>query len=161
MVRYSKPVWQMVKEALEELGDLTGPTAAQYISDHYPQDNVNRNTIQLQLIACSVNHNSARQFDDPNRFLWYLGNGHYRAYNPDTDDAELEPGWRIVPTARPTPRDSPVQEVPFSRVESGNRIVLPQAIIQSLSLGPNDIIAFVEDRGKYYIRKGRLKIEVD
>ncbi len=51
--------------------------------------------------------------------------------------------------------------MPFSRVEGGSRIVLPSAVIQKLGLNPNDIVAFVEDRGKYYLRKGRLKIEVD
>jgi hypothetical protein len=161
MGKYSKPVWQMVKEALEELRGLTGPTAVQYIRDHYPRDNVNKSTIQLQLIACSVNHTSARQFDDPNRFLWYLGNGHYRAYDPDTDEAKIELGWKIIRVPRPKTQEPASEETPFSRVEAGNRIALPSAVTQSLGLGPNDIVAFVEERGKYYIRKGRLKIEVD
>ncbi len=161
MPKYSKPVWQMVKEALEELGELTGPTAVQYIRDHYPRDNVNKGTIKLQLIACSVNHTSARQFDDPNRFLWYLGDGHYRAYDPDSDKKEIEPGWKIIRVPRPKPQEPAAAEVPFSRLEAGNRVVLPSVVTRSLRLGPNDIVAFVEDRGKYYIRKGRLKIEVD
>lgn len=161
MTKYSRPVWQMVKDALEELGELTGPTAVQYVRDHYPRDNVNKDTIKLQLIACSVNHTSARQFDDPNRFLWYLGNGHYRAYDPDKDEAKIEPGWKILKTSRPKKQEPAADEVPFSRVEAGNRLALPSAVTQSLGLGPNDIVAFVEDRGKFYIRKGRLKIEVD
>ena len=160
MAKYSKPVWQMVKEALEELGELTGPTAVQYVQDHYPRDNVNKGTIKLQLIACSVNHNSARQFDDPNRFLWHLGNGRYRAYDPDSDEAKIEPGWKIARVTRPKIQEPASEETPFSRVEAGNRIVLPSAITQSLGLGPNDIIAFIEDHGKYYIKRGHLKIEV-
>ena len=161
MPKYSKPVWQMVKEALEEQGELTGPTTVQYIRDHYPRDNVNKGTIKLQLIACSVNHTSARQFDDQNRFLWYLGNGRYRAYDQDNDQVKIEPGWKIISVPRPKPQEPATAEVPFSRVEAGNRIILPSAVTQSLGLGLNDIVAFVEDRGKYYIRKGRLKIEVD
>jgi len=161
MARYSKPVWQMVKEALEELGELTGPTAVQYVRDHYPRDNVNKSTIRLQLIACSVNHNSARQFDDPNRFLWHLGSGRYRAYDPDKDEAKIESGWKIIKVPRLRPHVPAAEETPFSRVEAGNRIALPSAVTQSLGLGLNDVVAFVEDRGKYYVRKGRLKIEVD
>ena len=161
MAKYSRPVWQMVKEAVEELGELTGPTAVQYVRDHYPRDNVNKGTIKLQLIACSVNHTSSRQFDDPNRFLWYLGDGRYRAYHPDNDEAKIEPGWKIIRVPRSKTQESMSDETPFSRVEVGNRVVLPSAVIQSLGLGPNDIVAFVEDRGKYYLRRGRLKIEVD
>ena len=91
----------MVKEALEELGELTSPATVQYIRDHYPRDNVNRSTIRLQLIACSVNRTSSRQFDDPNRLLWYLGNGRYRAYDSDNDEAKIEPGWKIARVPRP------------------------------------------------------------
>ena len=160
MAKNRKPVRQMVKEALEELGELPGPTAVQYVQDHYPRDNVNKGTIKLQLIACSVNHNSARQFDDPNRFLWHLGNGRYRAYDPDSDEAKIEPGWKIARVTRPKIQEPASEETPFSRVEAGNRIVLPSAITQSLGLGPNDIIAFIEDHGKYYIKRGHLKIEV-
>ena len=161
MPKYSKPVWQMVKEALEELGELTGPTAVQYIRDHYPRDNVNKDTIKLQLIACSVNHTSARQYDDPNRFLWYLGDGRYRAYDPGSDETKIEPGWKVIRVPHPRRQEPGADEVPFSRVEAGNRVALPSAVTQSLGLSPHDIVAFVDERGKYYIKKGRLKIEVD
>jgi hypothetical protein len=161
MARYSKPVWQMLKDAVEELGELTGSSAVQYIHDHFPDDWVNKGTIQLQLIACSVNHTSADKFDDPNRFLWYIGNGRYRAYNPETDHAELKEGWRITQVNLPTPREEPVDEVPFSRLEVGNRIVLPSPVVRRLGLSPNDVVAFVDNEGKFYVRKGRLKIEVD
>lgn len=160
MAKYSKPVWQMVKEALEELGELTGPTTIQYIRDHHPRDNVNKGTIKLQLIACSINHTSARQFDDPNRFLWYLGNGRYRAYDPDADKAQMDPKWKVPKVSLPKRRGPTADEVSFSRVETGNRVILPSLVIKSLGFGPNDVVVFVEERGKYYIRKGRLRIEI-
>lgn len=133
----------------------------QYVQDHYPRDNVNESTIRLQLIANSVNHTSARQFDDPNRFLWYLGNERYRTYDPDSDKAKTEPRWKVIRVPRPRRQEPGANEVPFSRAEAGNRIALPSAVTQSLVLALNDIIAFVKGRGKYYIRKGRLKTEVD
>lgn len=150
----------MIKEAVEELGDITGPTTVQYVHDHFPDDNVNSNTIQTQLIACSVNHTSAGKFDDPNRFLWYLGNGRYRAYDPGSDRIEVKERWRIVEVKRRPPRVPPFDEVPFSRVEGGNRIALPTAVIQGLGLGPNDIVVFVSENGGFHLKKGRLRIEV-
>ena len=70
MAKYSRPAWQMVKEALDELGELTGPTAIQYVRDHYPRDNVNKGTIKLQLIACTVNHTSAHHRGTRRRLLF-------------------------------------------------------------------------------------------
>ncbi len=159
MPRYSKPVWQMVKEAIETLGELNGPSAIQYVHDHYREDNVKEATIQAQLIACSVNHKSARYFDDPNRFLWYLGNGRYRAYDPEMDKANVE-GWRIISVTKPVGK-ALVEEVPFSRVEPGNKVLLPPQVATTLGIAPNDIVVFVEDNGKYYVKKGRLKVEVE
>lgn len=160
MARYSSPAWQMVKAAVEELGELNGNMAYQYIEAHY-RDKVNKNTVSLQLIASSVNHSSARSFDDPNRFLWYLGNGYFRAYDPDTDVVEIDPKWNIIRLSRPPVRKSTTNELPFSRVELGNRITLPSQVVQGLDIQPTDILAFLEQDGKYFLKKGRLKIEVE
>ncbi|MBI2184152.1 MAG: AbrB/MazE/SpoVT family DNA-binding domain-containing protein [Thaumarchaeota archaeon] len=160
MAKYSKPVWQMVREAIGDLGDLTFRTATEYIDAHYPDDRVNRGTIQAQLVACSVNHPSAHHFNDPNRFLYYLGNGRYRQYNPGVDGEIQTPGWKIL-SAEPTETSKEAElEIPYARVENGNRIALPSSIIQKLDLKPKDIIAFMEEDSKIIIRKARLKIEV-
>lgn len=161
MARHSVPIWKMLIQAVEELSRLNGTNSIQYVRDHYSQDNVKPEAVRLQLISSSVNHPSARHFPDPNRFLWYEGNGYYRAYDPKTDKAELAPGWRIIPVTPQSVEKPSDALVPHSKLEPGNRIALPSVVMQSLDLGPSDVVAFVPQGGKYFLRKGHLKIEIE
>jgi len=72
MTRYSKPVWQMVKEAVEKMGEVTAKDVKDYVRKNYAKDNVNELTINAQVIAYSVNHSSAHHYTDAQRFLFYL-----------------------------------------------------------------------------------------
>jgi hypothetical protein len=154
MTRYSKPVWQMIKEAVDDLGELTAKIAIEWIDKHYAGDKVNHGTIQAQLIATSVNHPSAHHYMDPNRFLFYIGHGRYRLHDPKTDGV-----WQITDNG-PVLIDKTKQDTtPFARVDTGNRITVPAEIIQELELNNNDVVAFIRENGKIVLRKARLKLD--
>jgi hypothetical protein len=153
MVRYSKPVWQMLLGAAEHYGELTSEDAIHYIDEHYPADKVNRGTIRAQLIAASFDHPSAKHFADPNRFLMYLGKGKYRLFKPSVDGAVQMKRRENLAVDK-----SSKETLPFARVAPGYRISLPLEIVQKLSLQINDIIAFMEEDGKITLHKARLEL---
>jgi AbrB family looped-hinge helix DNA binding protein len=155
MVRYSKPVWQMVKEAVEKLGIVTAKDVKEYIRENYSQDNVNELTINAQVIACSVNHTSAHHYPDTKRFLFYLGNGRYRMYDPDQDGI-----WKMTPSgARKVSEEIKSGEAYFSQIGSGGQVLLPNAIRQKLSIEENDFVAFAEDNeGNIILKKAELRV---
>jgi RecB family endonuclease NucS len=86
------PVWQMVKEAVINLGGKT--TYAQirdFIRGKY--GDVNESTITCQTIVCSVNHPSRIHYPENQRprkcdaqydFLYNTGRGKVELYDPDT-----------------------------------------------------------------------------
>lgn len=85
-------VWQMVKEAVEQLGSPTTYAAIrEYIANKY--GDVNESTITCQTIVCSVNHPSRvhypenkkpRQCDSQYDFLYYVDRGKVELYKPET-----------------------------------------------------------------------------
>jgi hypothetical protein len=155
MTRYSKPVWQMVKEAVEKMGEVTAKDVKDYVRKNYAKDNVNELTINAQVIACSVNHSSAHHYPDAQRFLFYLGNGRYRLYDPDKDGI-----WQMTPSG---PQKIGVEtksgEAYFSQVTSGGQVHLPKDILNKLSIKENDFVAFVEDKeANIYLKKAELRI---
>ncbi len=154
MTRYSKPVWQMVEEAVDKLGEITAKSAKEYIKENYPKDNVNELTIGAQVIACSVNHTSAHQYPDTHRFLFYLGNGRFRRY-----DAEKDGVWEITSTgARKTGEQMKTNEASFSQIDSRGQVQIPREIREKLRIGEKDFVAFVIDnRGNIVLRKAKLR----
>jgi hypothetical protein len=87
------PVWQMVREAIENLGgrasykDIIG-----YIKGKY--GDVNENTIRCQIIICTVNHPSRIYYPENKKprdcstlsnrcdFLFSIGKGEVVLYDP-------------------------------------------------------------------------------
>jgi AbrB family looped-hinge helix DNA binding protein len=155
-MRYSKPVWTMIQEALAELGELSYSSTVAWIERHYPKDNVNHGTIQAQLIACSVNHSSAHYYPDPNRFLFHLGHGRYRRYNAEKDGL-----WQITANGAVRVEESKEKNLPFSTMDSASRILIPPQVCAKLGLAPGSAVAFLYEDGKVYLRKGRLKFDLD
>jgi hypothetical protein len=89
---YSKPVWQMVREAVNFIGGgaISNADIKKYISDHY--GDVNNGTINAQIIVCCVNRKSRINFPENQRpriangqydFLYYLGRGLVTLYDPN------------------------------------------------------------------------------
>lgn len=85
-----KAVWQMVKEAMESIGDSASyAQIKKYIHTHY--NDVNDNTITCQIIACTVNHNTRihyldktpRLCDGKQDFLYTTGRGQIELYRPE------------------------------------------------------------------------------
>ena len=59
-------VWQMIKEAVENLGGkATYSEIKDYIRDKYGE--VNENTINAQIIMCTVNHPSRVHYSENKR----------------------------------------------------------------------------------------------
>ena len=88
----SKPyVWQMVKEAIENLGGkATYSEIRKYIKEKYGE--INEKTIVCQIIACTVNHPSRIHYLDNKKprianskydFLFTTGKGRVELYDPD------------------------------------------------------------------------------
>ncbi len=154
MTRYSKPVWQMIEEAIDKLGEMTAKDAKDYIRGNYPKDNVNELTIGAQVIACSVNHTSAHQYTDSHRFLFYLGNGRFRPYHPTRDGK-----WEITSDgARRIVEEIKTNHAYFSQIGSNAEIRLPKEICEKLSLKERDFVAFVSnDQGNITLKKAELR----
>jgi len=154
MTRYSKPVWKMIEEAVDELGEITAKDARDYIRKHYAKDKVNELTIGAQIIACSVNHPSAHHYPDPHRFLFYLGNGRYRRYDPKKDGV-----WEITPRgAQKIVNEIKTNEAYFSQIDSSGQIRLPKEIQERLSVGDRDFVAFLIDKqGNIVLKKAKLQ----
>ena len=154
MTRYSKPVWQMIEEAVDKLGEITAKDARDYIRKNYAEDNVNELTISAQVIACSVNHSSAHHYPDSHRFLFYLGNGRYRRYDPKKDGL-----WEITPDgAQKIIGEIKTKQAYFSQIDSSGVVRLPKEIQERLSVGDRDFVAFVIDRqGNVVLKKAELR----
>jgi len=154
MVRYSKPVWQMIEEAVDKFGEITAKDAKDYIRKNYPGDNVNELTISAQVIAASVNHNCAHHYSASHRFLFHLGNGRYRRYDTKKDGL-----WEITPAgARKIVEEIKTNEAYFSQIDSRGQIQLPTEIREKLHLGERDFVAFVrDDQGNIVLRKAQLR----
>jgi hypothetical protein len=155
MTRYSKPVWQMVKEAVDKMGEITARDVKDYIRKNYAKDNVNELTINAQVIACSVNHSSAHHYPDSQRFLFYLGSGRYRLYNPNKDGI-----WQMTPSGpQKVGEEAKSGGAYFCQITAGGQVHLPKDILDKLSVKESDFVAFVEDKeGNVHLRKAELRI---
>ena len=153
MVRYSKPVWQMVKEAAEELEELTAKDVKEFIRNRYAQDNVNESTIGAQVIACSVNHPSAHHYPDKERFLFYLGNGRFRmAHAEEIENSEIP--------SRMSKKDPDYgsEGEYFVQIRNG-QIRIPTPILRKMGLKNHDFLAFIEeDNGNIVLKQAELRI---
>ncbi|KPV63256.1 MAG: hypothetical protein AOA66_0978 [Candidatus Bathyarchaeota archaeon BA2] len=154
MTRYSKPVWQMVEEVVDKLGEITAKDARDYIRKNYAEDKVNESTISAQVIACSVNHPSAHHYPNSHRFLFYLGNGRYRRYDPKKDGL-----WEITSnSAQKIIREVKTEQAYFSQIDSNGQVRLPKEIQEKLSIGARDFVAFVTDeQGNIILKKAELR----
>lgn len=154
MTRYSKPVWRMIEEAVDKLGELTARDAKEYIREHYSEDKVNESTISAQVIACSVNHPSAHHYPDSHRFLFYLGNGRFRRYDQKKDGI-----WEITLNgARKIIREIKTEQAYFSRIDASRQVCLPKEIQERLSVGDKDFVAFLIDKqGNIVLKKAELR----
>ncbi len=154
-MKYSKPVWQMVKETAEKMREISAKDVKEYIRQNYPNDNVNELTVNAQVIACSVNHPSAHHYPDSQRFLFYLGNGRYRLYEPEKDGF-WERGSRGT---KKTSDGLKIGETHFCQLKEGGQIFLPKEIREKMEIDTNDFVAFSEDaNGEIFIRKAELRI---
>ena len=154
MTRYSKPVWQMIEEAVNKLGEITAKDVKDYIRKNYTEDNVNELTINAQVIACSVNHSSAHHYPNSHRFLFYLGNGRYRQYDQKKDGL-----WEITPDgAQRIIEEIKTKDAYFSQIDSSGQVRLPKEIQKRLSVGNRDFVAFLIDRqGNISLKKAELR----
>lgn len=159
MSDYSKPVWEMVKEAVSKLGEATTRDVIDYIKRNYPDDDVKESTIRAHMIACSVNHTSAHHYKMHTRFLFRIGKGRYRVYNPKKD------GKWVVESTGARKIDLTFDgrgnlEPPFVRLTQNFQIQLPLEVREKLKLNPDDILVFITKNEEIIIKKGKLKVEI-
>lgn len=71
----------------DEKGVLSTAQVVERVYSKYPGQPWKRNTIQAHLIGLSVNHPTSRHYPWQRRhaFLFSLGGGRYRRWNPETD----------------------------------------------------------------------------
>lgn len=87
-----KPVKQVVWEAVQSITaskkkKIFAPKQIyQEITKIYP--NFNQNTVNCQLIADCVNHNSRHHYPGGNDYYWWVQRGKYRLFEPGTDKIE-------------------------------------------------------------------------
>lgn len=102
--KYAIPVRQMIYEAVTALGGQTTNVAVRdWIIERFP--GTNQNTIQAQIIVCTVNHNSRVHYPENNRprqaaderydFLYRPAFGRLEWYNP-----QLHGVWYIIQDAQ-------------------------------------------------------------
>jgi len=99
MVQERPYVWEMIKEAVEQLeGHATYGQIMDYIDQKWP--GVNRGTITAQVIICTVNHPSRIHYPENSRprlansrydFLYKVGRGEVVLYDPQKHGQ-----WAIV-----------------------------------------------------------------
>jgi hypothetical protein len=155
MVRYSKPVWKMVKEAAEEMEEFTAKDVREFIKKRYAEENVNALTIGAQVIACSINHPSAHHYPDTQRFLFYLGNGRYRMADPHEIQSSDTHAHSLI---RADLGFGTSEEGYFTQIKNG-QIRIPRPILEKMSLKDNDFVAFVEDnKGNVLLKRAKLKV---
>ncbi len=76
-------------DALEEAvrhhgGEARSRQIFDYINKHYP-DRWKDNTIRCHIMGCTVNHSSSHWYKHFRKFLYHLGPGHVRLYDPEKD----------------------------------------------------------------------------
>ncbi len=84
-------IWQMIKEAVESLGGQASYTQIKdYIKEKY--GNVNENSLNAQIIVCTVNHPSRVHYPENSKprvanskydFLFTTGRGKVELYDPE------------------------------------------------------------------------------
>ena len=84
------PVWQMIKEAIDELGGkATYSEIKNYVKNKYGE--VNESTLNCQIVICTVNHPSRIHFPENKKpriansrydFLFSVGRGQVELYDP-------------------------------------------------------------------------------
>jgi len=92
--------WEAIREVFaDEKGVLSTAQVIERIYAKYPDQPWKRNTIQAHLIGLSVNHPTSRHYPSQRKhaFLFWLGGGRYRRWNPEMDgtwESEVRPsGW--------------------------------------------------------------------
>ena len=93
------PVWKMVREAVDALGGKTSNVEVRdWILEHYP--GTNTNTIQCQIIVCTVNHSSRIHYPENTKPRMATGQYDflYRAEKGKLElfDAAVHGAWQIV-----------------------------------------------------------------
>jgi len=75
-----------VKEAVKSFDRVVSAREViNYIYKKYPNRPWKESTINAHVIGCSVNHSSSKHYPSFPKFLFYVGPGRYRMYNPDKD----------------------------------------------------------------------------
>ena len=75
---------EMIRDAVEEIGNATPNSIMDFIRIRYPEVDVKETSFRADIIGCSVNHTSSHHYPSMPKFLFYdKGKGTYQLYNPE------------------------------------------------------------------------------
>lgn len=157
-------VWQMIKEAIK---DLNGKATYSEIKDwiHKRYEDVNENTINAQIIVCTVNHPSRRHYPQNKKsrianskydFLYTTGHGTVVKYEPEehgiweireNEYGKLEAGQVVSDETTGETDDIETDENYIFPVESHLRDFLANNI-ETININGKKLKLFVDDYGR-------------
>jgi hypothetical protein len=113
---YSKPVWQLLGDFADEflrspVDQATIKQAVIWFEENYPR--IKKGTIDLHIRKMSVNLEMRLNWTPRyhHNVFWFLGDGTFRRYDPETDGPPIMPGDDDSP-AKSTPRPAPAPASP-------------------------------------------------
>jgi hypothetical protein len=131
MPRYSKPIHEMIREAMKSLG---GKGSIQQVTDwirsRYPDDDVNPNTISTAISDLSINGPPSSSYPTARRFLFRVDRGYYRmAKKGDVARAIKKPRKKFKSrSSEGLFRERDVQEVLCKWFENRGYVVIQKCI---------------------------------
>jgi len=77
---------ELIREAIEKLGEARPKEIMQFIRNRHPEIDVKESSFRADIIGCSVNHTSSHHYPGMPKFLFYeKQKGTYRLYDPKTN----------------------------------------------------------------------------
>ena len=81
---------ELIREAIEKLGEATPREIMHFIRNQHPEIDVKETSFRADIIGCSINHTSSHHYPGMPKFLFYeKQKGTYRLYNPKIDGKHI------------------------------------------------------------------------
>ncbi len=153
---------EAIKKIFEDKGGiLSTQDVVENIKERFPNNQWKRNTISAHLIGLSVNHFSAKHYAwlIPRAFLYSLGNGRYRNYNPENDGK-----WKLIdgsPTLIDEEVENDIEDTTYEGALSLERD-LEDYLVHNLSMIEDGLKLFQEEEisGQQYRTENAGRIDI-
>ena len=154
MVRYTVPVWKLIYEVVDTLEPpFTTRDILEAVHSARPDLEIKDKTIRSIIIGCSVNHSSRHYYSMPKRFLFQVGRGKYKVYDPEADGKVFDDVRKAS--------EGKGGKVLYERIDEKNKVTLPLELRQAAGIGVGDFVGFeVTEDGEVVIKKAKPKFEL-